>query len=201
MRVLVMVTAAVSALFVGHMASAAPLPVILRVQSAPLAWGDCRLTDRLTISLSRNPDLNVIVPETASRQHPPFPNDRNNIDSLLNWGTEVGGRYLLTVVVDREGLERRKTFSVPVLFHRWETIALITGEFRLVDLLKRRLVLAEPFEEKLSAARQFQSSAEDNAADPALHVTAAEKSSLFRSLETRLAEHLVDKISRYMRGR
>ena len=201
MRVLVVVTAAVSALLVGHAASAAPLPVILQVQSAPLAWGDCRLTDRLTIALSRNPDLNVIVPETASSQHPPFPDDRNNIDSLLNWGTEVGGRYLLIVVVDREGLERRKTFSVPVLFHRWETVAFITGEFRLVDLLKRRLVLAEPFEEKLSAARQFQSSAEDNAADPALHVTAADKSNLFQSLETRLAEYLVNKISRYMRGR
>lgn len=201
MRVFIVIAVAVTALVVGQAASAAPLPVILQVQSAPLAWGDCRLTDKLTIALSRNPDLNVIVPDAASRQHPPFPNDRNNIDSLLNWGTEVGGRYLLTVVVDREALERRKTFSVPVLFHRWETIAIISGELRLVDLLKRRLVLAEPFEEKLSAARQFQSSAEDNAADPALHVTAAEKSDLFQSLETRLVEHLMDKVSKYTRGR
>jgi hypothetical protein len=201
MRVFVVVKAAVTALVVVQAASAAPLPVILQVQSTPLAWGDSRLPDILTTALSRNPDLNVIVPEAATRQYPPFPNDRNNIDSLLNWGTEVGGRYLLTVIVDREALERRKTFSVPLLFHRWETIAIMSGEFRLVDLLKRRLVLAEPFEEKLSVARQFQSSAEDNAADPALHVNAAEKSDLFQSLETRLTEHLVDKISRYMRGR
>jgi hypothetical protein len=201
MRVLVMITAAIMALVVGHAASAAPLPLILQVQSAPLAWGDCRFTDKLTTALSRNPDLNVIVPEAASGPYPPFPDDRNNIDSLLNWGTEVGGRYLLTIVVDREALERRKTFSVPVLFHRWEIIAVMSGELRLVDLLKRRQVLAEPFEEKLSATRQFQSSAEDNAADPALHVTAAEKSDLFQSLETRLAERLVDKISRYTRGR
>jgi len=201
MRVFVVLTVAVAALVVGPAASAAPLPVILHVQSAPLAWGDCRLPEILTTVLGRNPDLNVILPKATSRQYPPFPNDRTNIDSLLNWGTEVGGRYLLIVAVDREGLERRKTFSVPVLFHRWETIAVMSGEFRLVDLLKRRLVLAEPFEEKLSAARQFQSSAEDNAADPALHVNAAEKSDLFKSLETRLAERLVDKISRHTRGR
>lgn len=201
MRVFVILTAAVTVLAVGSAVSAASLPVILHVQRASLAWGDCRLPEILTTVLGRNPDLDVILPEATSRPYPPFPNNRSNIDTLLNWGTEVGGRYLLIVAVDREGLERRKTFSVPLLFHRWETLAIMSGEFRLVDLLKRRLVLAEPFEEKLSAARQFQSSAEDNAADPGLHVNAADKSELFKLLETRLAERLVEKISRYTRGR
>ena len=85
MRVFIVIAVAVTALVVGQAASAAPLPVILQVQSAPLAWGDCRLTDKLTIALSRNPDLNVIVPDAASRQHPPFPNDRNNVDSRYFW--------------------------------------------------------------------------------------------------------------------
>lgn len=192
---------AVMALAGTSAASAATLPLILQVEPAPLAWGDSRLADMLTTALSRNPDLRVILPETGSPQFPSFPRDRNNIDSLLEWGMEIGGRYLMIVTVDREGMERRKTFSVPVLFHRWETIAVIAGELRLLDLQKRRLLLAEPFEEKIPAARQFQSSAEDNSADPALHVSAAEKSDLFKSLESRLVERLKDKISRYTRGR
>lgn len=192
---------ALPALIVAQMVTAASLPVILQVNSVPLAWGDCRLSEQLTEALSRNPDLQVKVPEAVSAEYPPYPSDRYNVDSLLTWGAEIGGRYLLTIEVEREGLDRRKTFSVPVLFHRWETTAVISGELRLVDLQKQRLVLAEPFEETLSAARQFQSSCEDNAADPGLHVTAAEKSELFRTLETRLAERLVAKVSRYLRGR
>jgi len=192
---------ALPALIVAQVVTAASLPVILQVNSVPLAWGDCRLTEKLAVALSRDPDLQVKVPEASAPEYPPCPSDRYNVDSLLTWGAEVGGRYLLTIEVDREGLERRKTFSVPVLFHRWETIAVIAGELRLVDLQKQRLVLAEPFEETLSAARQFQSSCEDDAADPDLHVTAADKSELFRTLETRLAERLVAKVSRYLRGR
>ena len=188
------------ALFVVPMAAAATIPLILQVEDVPLAWGDCQLTDRLITVLSRNPDLQVIVPEANSPEYPSCPKTNENTDSLLNWGEALGGRYLLAVVVDREALERCKTFSVPVLFHRWETMAVIAGELRLVDLQKRRLILAEPFEERVSAARQFQSSCEDNEVDPDLHVTAADKSVLFQNLETTLAEHLVQKIARYTRG-
>ena len=142
-----------------------PRPLVLQVEQVPLAWGDGRLADMLTISLSRDPELRVIVPEKQAGLYRAFPADRTNLDSLLAWGVEIGGRYLLAVYVSHEGLECRKTFCVPLLFQRWETLAVISGEMRLVDLQKRRVMLAEPFEEKISAARQFQGSTDDSSQD------------------------------------
>jgi hypothetical protein len=177
-----------------------PRAIVLRIDQVPLAWGDSRLIDDLIVRLSRDPELRVIVPQTQAGSFREFPSDRTNLDSLLSWGMETGGRYLLTVHVTREELELRKTFSVPLLFHRWETLAVIGGEIRLVDLQKRRVLLAEPFEETISAARQFQSSAEDNPHDPGLHLSASEKQVLFQSLESKLSERLIKRIGRLTRG-
>ncbi|MEW5794861.1 MAG: hypothetical protein AB1772_00745 [Candidatus Zixiibacteriota bacterium] len=180
---------------------ALPRALVLRIDQADLAWGDSRLVAKLTTALTRDPEIRVVVADHQVDSFRPFPPELHNLDSLLDWGTGVGGRYLLLIQVDREGLECRKTFSVPVLFHRWETLAVITGEMRLIDLQKRRLVLAEPFHEKLTASRQFQSSSEDNSHDPALHVSAGEKTELFDALESRLVDQLSRKVARHTRGR
>ena len=200
MRSLTLILAAVIGLVAFDSGFALPRPIVLRVDQAQLAWGDSHLADKLTTALSRDPELRIIVADHKTDRYPVFPLDHSNLDSLLDWGVELGGRYLLVINVDREGLECRKTFSVPVLFHRWETLAVIAGEIRLIDLQKRRLLLAEPFEEKLSGSRQFQSSAEDNGHDPALHVSAGEKAELFDSLENRLVDQLTRKIARLTRG-
>jgi len=188
------------AIGVSSVQAGTPRPLVLQVDQVPLAWGDGSLAEKLTVSLSRDPELRIIVPQTQAGLFRAFPADRTNFDSLLSWGAEIGGRFLLTIDVRREGLECRKTFSVPLLFHRWETLAVISGEIRLMDLQKRRVILAEPFEEKVTAARQFQSSAEDNAHDPTLHVSASDKQELFDSLESRLAERLIKRIGRLTRG-
>jgi hypothetical protein len=177
-----------------------PRPIVLHVSEVPLAWGDGGLTEKLIVSFSRDPELRVIVPQNQAGMVRAFPTDRTNLDSLLAWGVESGGKYLLTIAVSREDLECRKTFSVPLLFHRYETLAVIAGEIRLVDLQKRRVLLAEPFEEKVSAARQFQSSSEDDSHDPTLHLTASEKQEVFELLETQLVERLTKRISRFTRG-
>jgi len=177
-----------------------PRAIVLRIDQVPLAWGDSRLVDDLVVRLSRDPELRVIVPQNQAGSFRDFPSDRTNLDSLLAWGMETGGRYLLTVHVVREDLERRKTFSLPLIFHRWEMLAVIGGEIRLVDLQKRRVLLAEPFEETISAARQFQGSPDDNPYDPGLHLSASEKQVLFQSLESKLSERLIKRISRLTRG-
>ena len=179
---------------------AASRRLILQVEKAPLAWSDCRLTEYLVTAFSRDPNLRIVTPDSQNSDHPPFPGNQYDIDSLLNWGTEIGGRYLLLVSVSREALERRKTFSVPLLFQRWETVGILEGELRLLDLQKRRLLIAEPFLIERSGSRQFQAEGDDNKNDPSLHLAATEKGKLFRALELSLADRLVDDFGHYTRG-
>jgi len=179
---------------------AASRRLILQVEKAPVAWSDCRLTECLVTALSRDPNLRIVTPDSRNDSSPPFPGDQYDVDSLLDWGTEIGGRYLLVVSVHREVLERRKTFSVPLLFQRWETIGILEGEIRLLDLQKRRLLVAEPFLIELSGSRQFQGELDNNRNDPSLHLGATQKSRLFRALEVSLADRLFDDFGRYTRG-
>ncbi len=181
-------------------ADAASRRLILQVEKAPLAWADCDLTEHLVTAFSRDPNLRVITPGTRKDDHPPFPEDQFDIDSLVDWGTEIGGRYLLIVSIQREGLERRKTFGLPLVFQRWETVGILEGELRLLDLQKRRLLVAEPFEIKKSGSRQIQAAWDNNKSDPSLHLAAPQKKNLFRTLELRLADQLVDDFSKYTRG-
>ena len=174
--------------------------LILRVEKAALAWSDCDLTEHLVTALSRDPGLRIVTPDSQNDSHPPFPDNQYDIDSLLDWGTEIGGRYLFVVSVHKEAIERRKTFNVPLFFQRWETIGIIEGEVRLLDLQKRRQLLAEPFVIEESSSRQFQGECDNNRNDPSLHLTAPEKGRLFRFLEVSLAGRLVDDFSRHTRG-
>lgn len=182
-------------------ANAASRRLILQVEKAPLAWADCDLTEHLVTAFSRDPNLRVITPDTQNSGYPPFPQDGLDIDSLINWGTEIGGRYLLVVSIHREVLERRKTFGLPLIFQRWETVGILEGELRLLDLQKRRLLVAEPFELKKSGSRQIQAAWDNNKNDPSLHLPAAQKDKLFRTLELSLTDQLVDDFSKYTRGR
>lgn len=184
---------------------AASRKLLLDVQTVPLAWGDSRLAEKMVTALSRNPDLQIITPEPRNPavldQQPPFPENRTDLEGLLEWGTEVGGRYLLVVTVDREYLERRKSFNLPLIFHKYETVGIITGEYRLVDLQKRRLQAAEPFKVELNGARQYQAEMDDNSSDSKLHIPASAKSRLFSALENRLTEELVEQVTLLTRGR
>lgn len=180
---------------------AAPRRLILQVETAPLAWGASQLSDQMVTLLSRNPDIRVVTADPAVDALPSFPEDRYNLDSLFDWGTEVGGRYLLLISVEHESLERRKTFNVPLFFQRWETIGVIQGESRLLDLQKRRLLSAKPFVVEMSGSQQFQGEGDNNRNDPSLHLTAAEKSRFFQSLERKLADRLIKDVNQLTRGR
>jgi hypothetical protein len=180
----------------------APRDIVIDVQTVPLAWGDSRLADKLVTELSRNPELRLRYPapdsETAA---PSTPIARWDLDSLMDWGTEAGGRYMLVVVVDNATLQRRKSFSLPLIFHKWETVAVIQGEYRFLDLQRRRLLAAEPFKEELVGSQQFQGSTDDNRTDPSLHLTALEKSLLFGKLEDKLVAQLTRRVENLARGR
>lgn len=189
----------------GLAANAAPRKLLLNVQPAPLAWADGKLAEKLETSLSRNSELQVVRCETEEhsfvKTRPPFPENRTDLESLLDWGTEVGGRYLLVVTVEKEGMVKRKSFNLPLIFHKYENVGVIEGEYRFLDLQKRRLLKAKPFKTEVTGARQYQAEMDDNSSDPTLHVTATGKSRLFDALEEKLTEHLVEQVAHLTRGR
>jgi hypothetical protein len=176
-------------------------PLILDIQQPPLAWGDSRLTEKIQMALSRNPELRVCLSGALPNTQPPFPSARTDIDSLMNWGVEGGGRFLLVVTIDREEFVTRKTFSLPLVFHRYEIVGILSGEYCLLDLQKGRLLASAPFEIKLKGPQQFQSSAEDNRNDPGLHLTAPEKTEFFGKLEDKFTTELAARVSEFVRGR
>jgi hypothetical protein len=183
------------------LATAQARRIIVHVDTAPLAWSDSRVQDEILTELSRDGALSVVDVDLLGEDRPPLPQNGYDAEAWLDWGTEVGGRYLLVVDIEREVLERQKTFSIPIICQRWETIALIEGELKLFDLQKRRLMASEPFTKKLTGARQFQGSTDDNRSDPSLHLTASEKSRLFQSLESELARKLTRRVGQLTRGR
>lgn len=175
--------------------------LILEVQQAPLAWADSDFEARFKAYLSRNPELRIYQTDELDSNVPGFPNNHFDLDSLFDWGTELGGRYVLVVLIDSERMERKKTFSLPLIFHRYEVIGTIEGEFRLLDIANRRLLAAEPFSVSLKGPRQFQGSPDDDAQDASLHIPAPERSGFFGRLEDKLVEKLGKKVRHYTRGR
>ena len=175
--------------------SATTRKVLLRVDQAPLAWGDCRIADQLTQQLTRSGSIEV--KRISDDYRPSFPNDSYNLDSLVNWGLESGGRYLLLVDVHREGLERRKDWVLPLIFHRWVTVGVIEGELRLIDLNRARSLVAEPFRVERKAKGAFQASIDDNANDPDIHLSAPEKVRFFAMLEQALCDQITTHVDRY----
>ncbi len=175
--------------------------ILVHVQAPDIPWTTNTVEPTLVRMLSRTGNL-VVYPVTASTTFgPPFPQHYYNVDSLLNWGIEAGGQYLLVVDIEREGLERRKNFHLPLVFHKYQTYGVIEAEIRLLDIERRRFVLAEPLVVELKGPRVFQATMDDDINDPDLHITSPEKVNFFKKLERRFCEKLVSRMSRILRIR
>lgn len=183
-------------------ASAGTNAMLIDVQAEPSAWYDSHLADKLEVVFSRNVDLRVTIATNIDAQGgPATPATRTHPDSLMNWGMEMGSRYLLTITINRSGLERRKTFNIPLLFHRYKTVGFIEGEIRFLDLAKGRMLVAEEFAIERSARDQFQAEGDDNRHDPALHLSSPEKLAFFSSLEDELTHQIVERVREHTKGR
>ncbi len=173
--------------------------VLVRVEASVNPWAESHLEAKLIERLSRS--RHVRASDGRDIEHyPPLPEASHDLDSLVNWGIETGSRFLVLVEVDDIRLERRKTFSIPLLFHKWETIGVVEGELRLIDIERGTLLAAEPFIVERPANRHFQLSIDDNRHDPDLKVSAVEKIRFFDQLEEDAATHLMERISKYIRG-
>ncbi len=175
--------------------------IIVKVDAPPLAWSGFTLDARLHRHLSRTGSLNVVTVSNSFDNRPEFPHGTYHVDSLVNWGMEVGGRYLLTVEIYSERLETRKSFHLPLVFHKYETVGVIEGEFHLIDVTKGKLLLAESFKVEQNGPRIFQATMDDVINDPDLHVTAPGKVRFFGRLEEKLAVRLVERVKKMIRIR
>jgi hypothetical protein len=166
-----------------------------------MPWGETRLTEKLIWHLSQVADLRILSTEGLSEAAPQFPAAGHDLDSLLEWGKEIGGRYILSVTVDKERLETRKRFVIPLILHRYTTAGVIEGEIRLVDVQRGRVLAVERFSEKKRACQVIQGDPDNNIHDPDLQVPADEKADLFVALEDQLAVRIAKKTRSLVRGR
>ena len=187
--------------FLAGSLAATPRVILLEVATAPLAWSDSQLYPKLERQLTRDENIRVVPAENQTVGQPSFPADRNNLDSLLNWGLEMGGRYLMVVTVTDERLEKKKTFNVPLIFHKYESVGIIEGDWRLLDLQRQKLLVTEPFKVELNGPRIFQGSMDDNRNDADIHLTAARKVTFFGRLEDKLSAELVKRVRKHTGGR
>ncbi len=180
---------------------ASPRLVLVHVQQPQLAWADENLSHHVRQAFSRNQELRVHDADGWLTDGPAFPDHRTDIDSLVNWGLEAACRYLLVVTVDEEDLVRHKSFNLPLVFHRYETRAVVTGRYLLLDVQKAKVLAMKPFDVSIKGSAQFQGGTEDNRHDPGLHLTPVQKSRLFEALEKKLSEHLAKETAGHFRGR
>ncbi len=175
--------------------------VILQVIAPESAWSRSKVAEKLKIHLSRDLRYSIIDPDPLAETQPPFPKQRYNLDSLMNWGTELGGRYLMLIDVHSQRLETRKTFHIPLFFHKYQTMAVMEGEFRCLDLSRGRMIIAEPFRLEEKGPRCMQADPDQNAFDPDLQLSANQKILLLDKLEEKLADHLSRRLSMVTNGR
>ena len=166
---------------------------LIKVIHSKLGWTDTRLTEKLLIELSRNGNGAVVNADILAEM-PEFPVGRYETDLLIDWAVAAGRKYLVLVSVEFEGLERKKTFSLPLIFHKYQNIGVISGELRIFDIIRKRNIISEHFKIEKEGKRIIQASTDDDKNDADLHISAPEKIIFFSELERELAVMLADRI-------
>jgi len=181
----------IALLIAGAGAAAAPPGLMVRVEKASLAWADASVDDRLMTRLTLKANQPVVL---IAAQDSTFPGSGAPLDDLAAWGRDRQTQALLLVTITGERLERRKSFQVPLFFHKWETIGVLEGQYRFIDVIRGRLLAAEPFCIELHGPRAIQGTMDDNIDDPDIHLRASEKTLFFARLENMLVDQLAERV-------
>ena len=182
-----------AAIAVPAMAGTTGRVVLLSVNQPDNAWADNRLFERLQTALNRDQFWSVESMPMVIRESN-RPNQWLNADSIIALGREIGGQYAVCLVVYDQRIERRKSFHVPLVFHKWEAVGVMKGELRVIDLLRGKQVKTESFEIELHGPRVIQATMDDTKFDPDITMTASEKELMFEGLENKLVEEILPKI-------
>ncbi|MFZ1683369.1 MAG: hypothetical protein WAU88_04470 [Candidatus Zixiibacteriota bacterium] len=175
--------------------AAQPNLVLIALEQTGPAWSDSRLLDKLTEQLTRDGRVRVSPMPPCDPSKAVSRAASLDLDRLISEGRARQGQYVLYIRVASERYERRKTFSVPLIFHKWEVIGVIEGEWRLVDPIHGKLIKAEPFHLELNGKRVIQATMDDNVDDPDINMNPTDKMTFFGQLEDLLAQHLLGSIA------
>lgn len=183
-------------LFVGVAvaAEASDRLVLMRIEHDGSAWSNSRVYHKLAVSLTRDASLDVEPAETRNAFDLPFPADPLNEQAVADWAQQYQAQFVVVVQIQSERLERRKSFSIPLIMHKYETWGVIEGELRVIDVNTGKQVRALPFKVEQVGPRQIQASMDDDINDPDLHQTAPDKLQFFSRLEDKLVSQLVEQI-------
>ena len=162
-------------------------------------FADFTLVDRLNNHLLINEGLDVIIPEDDSLL-PAKPNHRFNLDRLIEWGQEVGSRYVIYLQIEDRKIVRRKRTSIPFVLNRYIVEGQIDGVYSLIDLGRSKVVETWKLKTRLSGPRQWQV-AEDYPDDPDLHMSAPRKIVFLKELEEKAVTEIVSNIQYHLKGR
>jgi hypothetical protein len=198
MRWILIIVMAVLLMISPNWASNGDKIVLLHIKQPNLAWADSRIFEKLQDELTRDPLVRVLP--AFDKKTTTFGSERvfPDTDSLINLGRDKGGQFLLYVLVRSERLEKRKSFHVPLVFHKWESIGVLEGELRIIDLLKGKLSASKPFLIELHGPRAIQATMDDTKNDPDLHMLATDKQQFFSDLEDKLIGQLIPSIKQFL---
>jgi hypothetical protein len=91
---------------------------------------------------------------------------------------------------------RTAWLSLLLVFHKYETVGVIEGELRLIDVRRGKFIIAEPFQVEQKGPRIFQATMDDDVNDPDIHLTAPDKIGFFDRLEEKLALRVVERVGK-----
>lgn len=172
--------------------------VLLHVADAARPWGEQTFSTQMQNELAKSLNLRVSV---QPRGDSVCTLTTLNVDSLANVGRANGTRYYMLVTVTDYYIEHRKTFNIPVLFHKYESFGVAEGEYWLIDCERSRLVSALPFRVERKGPRIFQAAIDGDENDPELHLTPAQKERFFEGLDRELAKWCVEQSKPFIRKR
>lgn len=160
---------------------------------------DLYLVESLTESLAMEAGLRVIVPEEDSTLPLP-PNRRFDYELLVEWGREVGSRYIIFLRIDERRLAIRKQPSIPWVISRYVVEGRFEGRFSLIDLNRNKVVNTWKLSTTLNGPRQWQF-ARDYPEDPDLQMSAPRKMTFLKELEQKAVEEIIGTIQPHLKGR
>ena len=160
---------------------------------------DFCLVDRLVESLTMQGGLRVIVPEEDSSL-PASPNRRFEADQLLDWGREIGSRYIIYLRIDDRSIATRKRTSIPWILSRYVVEGRLRGIYSLIDLNRNKVVGSWELTTRLTGPRQWQVAA-DYSDDPDLQISAPGKVVFLEKLEKKSVEEIIATITPHLKGR
>ncbi len=171
--------------------------IFIKVFSPENAWTDSQIESKIAKSFSSQSNIIVQMIDNDNNAEPKFPKNYFNSDLLIEWGKESGGRYVMIVDIQSERIEKRKSFHLPLIFHKYQTYGIIEGEFRIFDVERGKLLSVKTFKVEEKGARIFQATMDDDINDPDLHITAPAKIKFFSKLEDKLVAELKKKTKVY----